>query len=784
MRKILKKNVSGATKLAGVAALASLIMLGSVVGATTVDAASTKNWKFLGDYSNRDDAFAAAEAVEIEMNEEGMILLKNQGNALPISKDSKITIFGEDGADYYEALVGGGFTGVNPNLLSPDAVTSSAYGVNSITREQEQSLDFYGDVGIICIDRDGISEGQDAKEKWDYEADEIFTEGGEFEHEALVTTGGKTYQHQLMPTSTELDLVDYAIAHCQKVIILIGAANTMELEAFEENDGVDAIMWCGQYGDNGLKALPKLLSGEVSPSARTSDFFEADFTSDPTWYNYGDYSQIFDSEAYKASAGANKTALSKNWLMEEDGEGGWQTHVWERKAGKPSMGPPGMGGGEASKDGIPVVMYEEGVYYGYKYWETAHTDGYLQEVYGGTAEEAWDRAVTYPFGYGLSYTSFEWELVDVDDSLWDEWAKQTGETYSPEWTGSNCWTITVKVRVTNTGNYPGKDVVEAYFHAPYFENGVSKPEVSLVGFEKTCTLNPGESEVVTITLNAQDMASFDYDDKNGNENTVYEFEANADATGIKDTSSPDYEIRFQKNSHENVLTHKLADLQTDIVLDKDYFSGNDVENIFSQDNIYNTLGWDYKYDEQDADKDDPSGWETLEERGDMVQLSRDDYAGTHPKNTPLYQENMRRSDYYFYFIEFWQAFDADGDDYFNESYGNGTQGAATGLYNTENDNVAAGIGAAEMWYITKEVFDEKTNPNGEDGVAWTQVENDGATGTAWEQDKDEQNLEGATLPTIMWRDMLGIACWGNEGQAVYTYDENATENSEATHTRI
>ena len=211
MRKTRVKKLTGAAKFAGAAALASLVFITSLAGATAVDASSTKNWKFMSDYSNRDDAFAAAEAVEVEMNEEGMLLLKNQGNALPISKDSNITIFGEDGADYREALVEGGFTSVNPSVLSPDAVTSSAYGVTSITKEQEQSLDFYGDVGIICIDRDGISEGQDAKEQWDYEADKIFTEGGDYEHEALVTVDGKVYQHQLMPTSTELDLVDYAI---------------------------------------------------------------------------------------------------------------------------------------------------------------------------------------------------------------------------------------------------------------------------------------------------------------------------------------------------------------------------------------------------------------------------------------------------------------------------------------------------------------------------------------------------------------------------------------------
>lgn len=487
MRKTRVKKLTGAAKFAGAAALASLVFIISLAGATAVDASSTKNWKFMSDYSNRDDAFAAAEAVEVEMNEEGMILLKNQGNALPISKDSNITIFGEDGADYREALVEGGFTSVNPSVLSPDAVTSSAYGVTSITKEQEQSLDFYGDVGIICIDRDGISEGQDAKEQWDYEADKIFTEGGDYEHEALVTVDGKVYQHQLMPTSTELDLVDYAIKHCDKIIILIGAANTMELEAFEENADVDAIMWCGQYGDNGLKALPKLLSGEVSPSARTSDFFEADFTSDPTWYNYGDYSQIFDSDAYKASAGSGKTALENNWLYEQEGSG-WQTHVWERKAGKTS-GPPGQT--TSSEDGLPIVMYEEGIYVGYKYWETAYADGYLQDVYGGTSEEAWDKAVTYPFGYGLSYTTFSWELVEVDDSQWEEWASQTGETYAPEWTGTNCWTITAKIKVTNTGSVAGKDVVEAYFHAPYFTGGVDKSEVSLVAFEKTRTLNHG-----------------------------------------------------------------------------------------------------------------------------------------------------------------------------------------------------------------------------------------------------------------------------------------------------
>ncbi len=747
------------------AAVMAVSMAGSAL------AAETKEWKFMSDYSSRDDAFAAAEAIELQMNEEGMILLKNQSNALPIARDSAITIFGEDGADYQAALTDGGFTMVNPHVLSGDAVTSDTYGVQSITREQEQSLTFYGDVGIVCIDRDGISEGQDAKENWGYVADEIFTEGGEFAHEALVTIDGVAYQHQLMPTSTELALVQYAIDHCRKVIILVGAANTMELDAFEKNEDVDAIMWVGQYGDNGLKALPKLLSGEVSPSGKTADFFEADFTADPTWYNYGDYSQVLDSDAYKALAAENgMTALTHNWLQEYDAESGeWVSHVWEAKANR-SSGFGGGSGGGTSNAGLPIVAYEEGIYNGYKYYETAYVDGYITD---------WSKAVTYPFGYGLSYTTFDWELVSVDDSLWQELAAQEG-VYAPDWTGENCWTITAKVKVTNTGSVPGKDVVEAYFHAPYISGGIAKAEVSLVGFEKTRTLNPGESEVLTITLNLEDMASFDYNDANANGKSTYEFDAN-DGMAAFGASSASYELRFQKDSHTPVLVHTLDALKADITLDQDDFSGNDVKNILSQDNIYNTLGFDYK---GEGSKDDAASFQTLEESGMIVQLSRDDYEGTHPKNTPFYAETLRRSDYYFYFIESWQTYDADvgGSDsaYFNEGYANGE--GETAMYNLDNELVAAGLGAAEMWMVTAENFAALTNPRGEDGVAWTQVENDGATGTSWNSSGDVQDLANATLPTIMWRDMLGIALWGNEGQQVYTYDPAATENSEATHT--
>ncbi|MCD8104218.1 MAG: glycoside hydrolase family 3 C-terminal domain-containing protein [Lachnospiraceae bacterium] len=753
-------------------AVAVGMTLPMIFGATA-SASSTKEYQFMTDYSNRDEAFAAAEETEIEMNLEGMILLKNQDNALPISTTASITIFGEDGSDYYEALTEGGFTNVNEKLLSNYDVTSDEYGVSSITKLEEQSLDFYSDVAIVCIDRDGISEGQDAQENWGYVADEIYTEGGEYEHEALVTIDGVTYQHQLMPTSTELELVAYAAEHCDKVIILIGAANAMELEAFEEDENVDAIMWVGQYGDNGLKALPMLLSGEVSPSGKTADFFEADFTADPTWYNYGDYSQIYTSDSYiEAAEEAGMTAMTNNYLYEYNDETGeWEVHEWERKANN-SNSMMMASEDDTAVTGIPIVSYEEGIYNGYKYYETAYVDGYITD---------WDSAVTYPFGYGLSYTTFEWELIEVDDSTWNEFAAAEGDVYSPEWTEENCWTITAKVKVTNTGSVAGKDVVELYVHTPYISNGIAKAEVSLVAFEKTSTLNPGESEILEITFNIEDMASFDYDDANGNGYTVYELDANTDIEAFG-ASSADYELRFQTDSHTPVITYTLADLSTDVALDVDDYSGNDVENYLSGDNIYNSLGYDYS---GSGSTDDSESFETLEESGLIVQLTRDDWEGTDPKNTPIYQEDLQRSDYYFYLIESWESYDADvggGDEaYINESYGNGEDDSES-MYNTDNELVATGFGIAEEWLVTEEDFEELTNPRGEDGVEWTQVENDGSTGTSWDNSGDEQNLETATLPEIMWRDMIGIALWDEEGEVEYTYDPEATENDEETHT--
>ena len=161
------------------------------------------------------------------------------------------------------------------------------------------------------------------------------------------------------------------------------------------------------------------------------------------------------------------------------------------------------------------------------------------------ADYKYENAVAFPFGYGLSYTNFDWQVVSVDDS---DWGREQAD-----W--QNDGTITVQVKVTNTGSVAGKDVVEIYGHAPYLAGGIEKPEVTLIGFEKTGLLRPGQSETLTLTVNIQDIASFDYRDANGNGQKTYELDA---ADG--------YELRVSASSHDVKATVKLAALDKDIIL--------------------------------------------------------------------------------------------------------------------------------------------------------------------------------------------------------------------------
>lgn len=241
----------------------------------------------------------------------------------------------------------------------------------------------------------------------------------------------------------------------KRVIVLFNIPSAFEATFLEQTsylscaDKIDAALWFGYTGGEGLKALGSIFNGDVNPSGRTVDTWSADFTKDPTFVNFGTGPTPDDTDKYDAGL-------------------------------------------------YYFVDYEEGIYVGYRYYETRGKD-----------DAAWyNQNVVYPFGYGLSYTDFSWEVESVSSRT----IKKDED-------------ITVKVKVTNTGDVAGKEVVELYAQAPYTAGGIEKAHKVLVGFAKTEEIRAGGSDTVEITFSPYNIASYDYRDANNNGFAGYELEA-------------------------------------------------------------------------------------------------------------------------------------------------------------------------------------------------------------------------------------------------------------------
>ena len=312
---------------------------------------------------------------------------------------------------------------------------------------------------------------------------------------------------------------------------------------------IDACLWLGHPGLNGFAAIGKVLCGQVNPSGRLVDIWQSDMTKDPTYFN----------------------------IMENlQAENGTSDYVY------------------TDQDGVDHLMhaleYEEGIYYGYRYYETAAVEGFID----------YDQAVVYPFGFGLSYTDFVKTLDSVEKK-----ADEKGDAY-----------YDIRVTVTNHGSVAGKEVVQIYYTAPYTKGGIEKAHVVLGAFDKTALLQPGQSETLHLTIYEQDMASYDYNDANHNGHTGYEVDGG------------EYAIKLMDNSHD-VIDQAIVTIEARN-FDTDRITGNKVDNLFSSktDATYNSLY--IKYDENGNVLYDGKGGL----HHDMVLMSRADFAGTFP-TTPV-----------------------------------------------------------------------------------------------------------------------------------------------------
>ena len=508
-------------KLIAVLAIMAILVGSTVAMADTVTPAGNTygfagtDGKYYTDYPSFADEQQAARELAIEAASEGFTLLKNENDALPLKKGAYVSLFGMHSVNLVASTVGSAAGSTGANGLEEStlemAMENAGFKVNSKlidlytkhealgTTENELPMEYYTpavvstyngyhDAAILVFSRTG-SEGIDKSA-------------------CNVSGHSDPTDHELMLDDNEKALVKHVKEYYpnKPIIVLINASNIMQIPELAEPKatseyGVDAIFWVGNTGNNAIEAIGKLLSGEVNPSGHTVEVWEKDFTKGPTWTNFAHQTQNGTDAFYYT----------------EDGE----ATIYA------------------------TVEYREGIYLGYKYYETCYDDAAAAD------KEAAYENVLYPFGYGLSYTTFDWQLVPSGVySITDPWQ-----------------IMTMQVTVTNTGKVAGKDVVQIYANPPYTKGGIEKASANLVAFAKTDLLEPGQSQTLTLEWVAQDMASFDWNDANGNGYAGYELEAGA------------YEITARRNSHDVVLA-ETYNIYNGILCTNDYTTGNEIEPLF------------------------------------------------------------------------------------------------------------------------------------------------------------------------------------------------------------
>ncbi len=405
--------------------------------------------------TNEEARINAANVTQLTA-EEGMILLRNDDNALPVEKTQKITILGYKA--WHNNMSGGEDPATTAKAISLALGLENAFDTNQAVNAlyAQANGDFDDPAAAFAAVENTFSEYSTAVVV-------IARNSGEGSDQVRSTNDNGVDRNGLTLKTAEYKLIDYASKHCENVIIVINAANTMELGFLDPNDanynggmytdpytgdaydfsGIKAAIWAGCCGSQGGTALANILNGTVNPSGHTPDTYARVLANDPTYVNFGNYEYT------------NGTSLN--------------TYLGAS---------------------VYFVEYEEGIYSGYRYYETAAYEA-AQGNYQGFD---YDQAVVYPFGYGLSYTTFAMAYADVP-------------TYDAQTD-----TYTFQVKVTNTGSVAGKGVAQIYVSVPYSYGQVEKSHVQLVGFGKTQILEPNASETLTITVNRDYFSSYDYRD--------------------------------------------------------------------------------------------------------------------------------------------------------------------------------------------------------------------------------------------------------------------------------
>lgn len=429
-----------------------------------------------------DETVAQSKETIKKVGEEGIVLAKNE-ELLPLSSDvKKLNVFGWDSTNPILGGTGSGSSDSSSAVGVIQSLNDAGYETNKALTElyteyradrptismseqdwtlPEPTVDMYtdelmsdakdfSDTALIVIGRSG---GENADLPTDMNAvingtydvakdvasapdnytytNSSFTNNGDYDE----FDEGESY---LELSNTEEDLVDMVCSEFENVVVVINANNTMELGWVDEYEQIGAVLLVPGTGATGLSALGEIINGTVNPSGKTADTFVKDLKATPYYNNIGNHSYTnvddLNDQIVKADASA--------------------------------------------QGNLSFVNYVEGIYVGYKFYETAAEEGLIN----------YDEHVQYPFGYGLSYTTFDKSIKNFSDN---------GDT------------VTFDVEVTNTGDTAGKEVVEIYFTPPYNDGGIEKASVNLLEFGKTQVLEPGDSEAISFEVKKEDMASYD-----------------------------------------------------------------------------------------------------------------------------------------------------------------------------------------------------------------------------------------------------------------------------------
>ena len=507
------------------------------------------------DYS-REDLAAHEQELDKQIAAEGIVMLENRDGALPVAEGTTLSFVGGNSRS-----LGAGSAGILASTMgvegeTVDAVTpameAAGLKVNQTLVEFYASGEgseyvmgpgsvSYGDNEDFSINECPLSVMQDAGVLDSLEGTtpvfvlkRVAGEGRDmprsmYNHASNAEDQARTY---LEPDSTELEILQYLNDNFDNTVLLVTSNNALELGWLEQFPNIKSVLYAPSFGTYGIESLARVLVGDVNPSGRTKDTFAANPLAAPAAQNFGDYQYLDES-------------------------------------------------GELTK--YNYVSYEEGIYVGYRYYETRYEDAVLGQ--GNAGDFNYDAEVCYPLGYGLSYTTFEWS------------------DFSTSWDGDTC---TARVTVTNTGDMAGKDVVELYAQSPYTDydraNGVEKAAVTLVGFAKTQLLEPGESQTVEIGFDESQLASYDYQGAR---------------TWILDAGT--YYVTAGKNAHDavnNVLAAKGAAVEGNVAMTATYVPDSaEVDTT--------TYATDTLTGEEVTNRLDDAA-------GDLTYLTRSDWTGTFP----------------------------------------------------------------------------------------------------------------------------------------------------------